>query len=256
MRGTVLSLILFALTPSAGADAAWVEQYQVGSFEIRSEFRLRDIESLLIEIGELESDLETALRLKIEPSSIQLNLFANRRSYRSYMSRNVPEGVNRKALFVKSADQARVFAYRSLDFEVDVRHECTHALLHSALPFIPLWLDEGLAEYFEVEPRRRLAGSDHLKSLRWSTRLFWRPDLADLESHRQVARMGSDDYRESWAWVHFLLHESRESREVLISYLQAIEQGKPPGPLSRRLAAVMPDADRRLLEHLRTWGTN
>ena len=34
-------------------------------------------------------------------------------------------------------------------FEADLRHECTHALLHAALPYVPLWLDEGLASLYE-----------------------------------------------------------------------------------------------------------
>jgi hypothetical protein len=50
-----------------------------------------------------------------------------------------------------------VFAYRGEDFETDLRHECTHALLNAALPVVPLWLDEGLAEYFEVLPQSAIA---------------------------------------------------------------------------------------------------
>ncbi|GIT30210.1 MAG: hypothetical protein Ct9H300mP1_22560 [Planctomycetaceae bacterium] len=35
-------------------------------------------------------------------------------------------------------------------FPEDLRHEFTHGVLHSSLKRVPLWLDEGLAEYFEV----------------------------------------------------------------------------------------------------------
>ena len=31
-------------------------------------------------------------------------------------------------------------SYRGKDFETDVRHECTHALLNASLPMVPLWL--------------------------------------------------------------------------------------------------------------------
>ena len=35
----------------------------------------------------------------------------------------------------------------------DLRHEMTHAYLHSVVPDVPLWLDEGLAKYFELPAR-------------------------------------------------------------------------------------------------------
>ena len=56
----------------------------------------------------------------------------------------------RPALFILEGGSPGVYTYRKPDLDIDVRHECTHALLHSALPVVPLWLDEGIAKYFEV----------------------------------------------------------------------------------------------------------
>ena len=39
----------------------------------------------------------------------------------------------------------------------DLRHELTHALLHGVLKDVPLWLDEGLAGFFELPPDARRA---------------------------------------------------------------------------------------------------
>ena len=55
-------------------------------------------------------------------------------------------------------------AYRNPEFGNDLRHECTHALLHAVLPAVPLWLDEGLAKYFEVQRASRAYGHPYLSS--------------------------------------------------------------------------------------------
>lgn len=253
MRPVPFLILLPCLVRVCCADG-WVERADAGPFEIRSEFALQDLSGLVEEIENLETDLETVLGLTIEPEPIQLSLFATSRSYRAYMSRHVPIGINRRAIYTRVDGQNCVYAVRGAEFSTDIRHECTHALLHSVLPFVPLWLDEGLAEYFEVEPRRRIAGHSHLRSLRWSVRFFWRPNLARLERHRDMASLGRSEYRESWAWVHFLLHESVESRRVLEDYLGQIERGVPPGSLSERVFRQMPDADVRLVRHLSSWG--
>ena len=44
-----------------------------------------------------------------------------------------------------------VYTYSSPRLEEDLRHEATHALLRGSFGDLPLWLDEGLAEYFETD---------------------------------------------------------------------------------------------------------
>ena len=52
------------------------------------------------------------------------------------------------------------------------------------------------------------------------------------------------DYREAWAWVHYMLHSSPETRQVLLNYLHELRTNPKPGPLHERLLADTPDADR------------
>ena len=56
----------------------------------------------------------------------------------------------RRAFFLAQGSRQVVYTYFNPQLEVDLRHEATHALLHLAIAELPLWLDEGLAEYFEV----------------------------------------------------------------------------------------------------------
>jgi hypothetical protein len=134
-----------------------------------------------------------------------------------------------------------------------VRHESTHALLHNALPYVPQWLDEGLAEYFEVPAAQRARKHPHLNELRWPLVFGWRPDLEALEKKRELADMDGGDYRESWAWVHFMLHGPPEARETLLTYLDAIAANDPPGLFSEQLKLRVPDAEHRLVKHFKNW---
>ena len=141
-------------------------------------------QALIAEIQQLREDVETLLGIEAETEAVEINLFSTRRSYQQFLSVRVPDGVGRAALFVKGSDMGRVYVHRRRDFITDVRHECTHAVLHNALPYVPLWLDEGLAEYFEVPAPLRASANPHLKSVRWASRLRWDPSLAKLEEQR------------------------------------------------------------------------
>ncbi|MBI3272897.1 MAG: hypothetical protein HYZ53_28170 [Planctomycetes bacterium] len=93
-------------------------------------------------------------------------------------------------------------------------HEFTHAVLHLHVPSPPLWLDEGLSEYFEVvEPARDAGDSAPLN----------RADLLPLRasvlsgsqlSLEAVLGMGAEGagpvtnlhYDEAWSLLHFFRH--------------------------------------------------
>src|SRR6185295_4846704 len=85
----------------------------------------------------------------------------------------------------------------------------------------------------------------------------WRPNLDRLEGLEKVEEMQRPDYRESWAWVHFMLHGSPDARAVLLNYLQDLRTDPHPGPLHSRLQADSPDCDMRLVSYvagINSWG--
>ncbi len=239
---------------TANAAGDWVDRASIGPFNCRSEFRLGRRQQLMDELAQLGADIESTLEIKSGNQPIQLNIFRNRRRYAAYLSARVPEGIGRQALYVQGPDMGRVYVYKHWSYPTDIRHECTHALLHSSLPYVPLWLDEGLAEYFEATPSQRVYDHPHLGSLRTRLWFGWKPNLGSLESKRSFSELTEHDYRESWAWVHFLLHRSSGTREVLLTYLRDIGSGSPPGRLSKRIAQNIPNAEAQLIEHLKTWG--
>jgi hypothetical protein len=121
-----------------------------------------------------------------------------------------PNLPRRRAFFVETDTRLSVYAYWGDRVAEDLRHEVVHGYLHAVVPHLPLWLDEGLAEYFEVP--RGLSGL--------------------------------------WAWVHYLLETSPRHQQLLRDHLQALIKSTPHAPLSDELERLDPRCAERLAEHL------
>ncbi|MGD9857900.1 MAG: DUF1570 domain-containing protein, partial [Planctomycetaceae bacterium] len=178
-------------------------------------------------------------------------LFSHENDYSAYMQRAYPNLPPRRAFFIGSPAELAVYAFWGDQVRIDLRHEYTHGLLHAGLKSVPLWLDEGIAEYFEVtgdDPKR--INVEHAQRLSTAVQNGWRPDLRRLEGIEDVAEMHRLDYQESWAWVHFLLHESPDTRMLLLDYLQELRESAQPGSLAGRIKSELPNASDRLLSYV------
>jgi hypothetical protein len=232
---------------------AWADSRVAGPFVCWADFPLEGLQGLFDELARLQQELVASLAVRPAERPIELYLFSDQWSYRRFLNRYFPDVPYRRALYVQRGGNATVLAYRSRQLGVDLRHECTHALLHATLPMIPLWLDEGLAEYFELAPSDRAFGCPHLANVRWGVRLGMVPRLDKLEGKRTLEEMGGSEYRNAWAWTHFMLHGPNEAHDELVRFLADIQAQTPPGLLSDRLRLRVPDLERRFARHFRTW---
>lgn len=243
-----------ALTPiDVFAEEKWVTVGHSGPFTLKSEYKDSEHAALLDELANLQLDLSATLKLEPSDKPIQIFLFRHKRNYQSYLSQRIPQGASRQALFVKGDKFSRVYAYAHWGYDTDIRHEGTHAILHNALPYLPLWLDEGLAEYFEVGALNRASDHPHLKALRWATRFGSAPSLAELEKKSALSDFGAREYREAWAYVHYFLHGGDDARQLLVDYLAEIQAGRPPGKMSDFVRERIADLDSRVVHHVSSW---
>ncbi|MEX2170349.1 MAG: hypothetical protein WD851_13630 [Pirellulales bacterium] len=240
---------------TAHATPQWVDERQAGPFIFHSTFPLGPYEKLFSELPKLQQHLRGALATAPPRDPIYVHLLANRAQHEAYVCERFPSIPYRRALFVKTSNQSNVFAYRHEDLATDLRHECTHALLHSDLSTLPLWLDEGVAEYFETPAEQRVAGSPHLAELDWSLRLGIVVDVPALEKKRELTELTALDYRFAWAWIHFLLHGPPAAHRELSAFLIDLRRGTPAGDFSERLAAATPKPNEQLIRHFRNWRT-
>lgn len=244
-----LALATLALAAPLRAENRWPDEQQAGKFLCHADFSLSPHQPLLNELSQLQQDLAAKLGTEPPRETAHLFLFQNKTTYQSYMKQYFPRVPYRRALFIKARGPGMVFAFQGTDFEIDVRHECTHALLHAWLPEVPLWLDEGLAEYFEMPRDKRVRHNPHHATVEAAMRLGQLPRLEELETLDNLDEMGRDEYRDAWAWVHFMLHGPREAQEELADYLDELHAGGEPGRLSDRLRRRLPDLKRRMAEH-------
>jgi hypothetical protein len=245
----------FAVAFAAGAHASdWPDQRVAGVFRCRADFSLQPLDGLLKELGALQDDLVRVLGVGRAAEPIEVYLFQNENAYAAYLAKHLPKLPYRRAMYVKGAGPGMVFAYQSEQLPVDLRHECTHALLHAALPHVPLWLDEGLAVYFEQPLERRAFDGPHLAGVRRRAGFGLAVDLAALEALASVSEMDKSHYRDAWAVVHFSLHGPADARQTLRGYLDDLKsQGAAAAPLSQRLHHRRVALDPAIAQHFRGW---
>jgi hypothetical protein len=249
-----LTFLLPIILAARSTASEWPEVRIAGPFIIRADYPLKNGESFLNGLSSLHKELDQTLRLPRPKTPIEVYLLHDEATYRRYLQRLYPQLRTRQAFYIQEKGMGRLFARAGPQLETDVRHEAVHALLHAGLAYVPLWLDEGLATYFELPPPKRIQENPYLTGLEWNLYLGVLPKLERLESLENPTTMSKGDYRDCWAWTHFLLHGPPAARDELFRYLRDLKSPPMPSPLSRRLARNVPDLQQQLKTHLLTLG--
>jgi tetratricopeptide (TPR) repeat protein len=105
-----------------------------------------------------------------------------------------------------------------------VYHEYTHALLHLNFSRIPLWLSEGVAEFFgnsTLGPQEAKTGTVDKTHLYVLSKNEWLPmetllDVKEGSPYYNERNPASIFYAESWAVTHYLLLDPEARREQLL----------------------------------------
>lgn len=232
-----------------------VTEFRQGNLVIHNDADVSEKHPLFAELAIFPEQVCRELQLPISDKLIHIYLFKDRPSFERYLHREFKDIPSRRALFVKRQasglgrnDELQVLCFWGDQVQVDLRHELTHATLHSLLHDVPLWLDEGLAMYFEPgiaahgRNQRALAGIEN--SIIEGT---WKCDLPRLQGLAEVSQMGLQDYYEVWAWTYYLLNASPLQRSATQAYLkERLKPGATPPPWT-----ISPED---LQTHLKTLG--
>ncbi len=220
---------------------------------VLSDFKLPKDHPLVDDLAVLRAQVANELDLDLNGESVKIYLFRDEMEYHKYLQTAHPGLPSRRAYFISTKDELAVYTYWGERIQEDLRHEYTHGLLHSGLLEVPLWIDEGLAEYFEVVgPEPGSINPEYAERLSKAIQNGWEPDLARLESLEKVEQMQRADYREAWAWVHFMLHHTPDTRQVLLTYVSELKTNRNPEPLSQRLKKDLPEFEKRFLSYVST----
>lgn len=210
---------------------------------------------LLEDLRLLRGDILGTLGLPGSDEPIQVYVFDDEARFQTFFRRYYPGLPARRAFFLQTDTRLLVYAWWGDRVAEDLRHEVAHGYLHSVVPTIPLWLDEGLAEYFEVPRGARGLNRAHVELLVGQMlRDGWRPNLERLETLDSVATMTQADYAEAWAWTHFLLETGPSRRGILSDYLRQLRLGGATTPLSAWLRQSGVPHEPLVVEHLARLG--
>jgi Tfp pilus assembly protein PilF len=221
-----------------GADQRWI-QLQTENFTFISNAGRSATKEVALDLEELRLVLSRLSDYELQsPVPTTIYVFRHRRSFAPFNLR----------LNGRPADLAGYFLHRPhgnyIAVNADVArasavvfHEYVHYLTATNLGELPVWIAEGLAEFYETfrvlgnEVFIGLPNQNHMARLRGSLPI----DLDELllVDHNSPlyneADRRTDLYAESWAVTHYLLLGSEERRGQLEEYLRLIRDGAPYG---------------------------
>jgi hypothetical protein len=259
MRSLAAALVIAGLVLAAGCrtsrqapdELPISDQFQREQLRVFSDIRLPRRHRLIDELTARRRDIADRLLLPLSDEPINVYVFNDEERFHAYMRKHHPMFPRRRAFFVKNDTDLNVFAHWGTQVGEDLRHEVTHGYLHSVIPDLPLWLDEGLAEYFELP---RGSSGFHRPHIAWlvdqSEKGEWQPDLKRLESLVDAAGMTQTEYAESWLWVHWLLETTPERKRLVQDQLARLRMAGTAQPLSTYLVSVDPAFDKAISAHL------
>ena len=218
---------------------------------VHSDVSLSREAPLIQELVAPRAEIARTLDLPDSQVPITLYVFQDRDLYRRYVRLHYPQLPDRRAFFVADRGRAAVYGYLGDQLAEDLRHELTHAVLHTTLGELPLWLDEGLAEYFEVPSAADGLHNLHLRKLQVGLAAGWQPSLARLQQKQQVSEMDAADYREAWAWTYFLLRGPPPVQAALRDYLRQRQNSRELAMTNTgRLALTVNNPEAELCEFI------
>lgn len=199
-----------------------------------------DLESRLgVAVRRIFAIYDSVLEVEYDPDqSFRIVLYGNESDFRAYQRQVAPRLENPIGFYSSADNRISALAVDNEDALLAlITHECSHAVSASAGRYVPIWLNEGLAEYFS---RLRVYGlTAEIPSARhWLQLLRGRgyhrraPDLSDhinaLPPAWQQAN-GPDNlsYALSWSLVYFLM-DSDSGRGLLKALLERADKSALP----------------------------
>jgi hypothetical protein len=218
-----------------GSDSAWPIRFTQDQFSIYSTVSLLTLEPHLAALRTLPNELRETLQIEVADSPVHIVVLSDRESLDQYAKKILPNAPSRQALYIRHRGPGLVLTYFHKNWIRDVRHECTHALMDASGMSLPVWQDEGLAEYFETVGGKPLRHPSHLKSVQQQIRFGQIVDLQTIETTEIQEGLDGKGYRDAWSVVAFLLHSSAETRAAYQLYLKEHQTKQAAGLLSHRV---------------------
>jgi len=243
------------------ANDPWIE-LRTASFTIYSnagEKKSRAVGADLERLRDALAQISPGLTLEA-PFPTYIYVFRDAASFRPYQKTYNGEPLVAGGYFLSRplANYVAIDADQHGDERAILYHEYIHHVMRNNYAALPLWLHEGIAEYystFEVgkdAARIGLPIREHVAWLRQHN-LIPLTTLFQVDEHspeyNETSRRGGF-YAESWALVHYLISGNPERRQQALELLRLAQAGASPEPLLAKAFGGDPAA---LERELRTY---
>src|SRR5579871_6709989 len=238
-RGAVLALLLAGLlaTPCA---AEW-RRLDSPNFTLIGDISARDLRELAVEFEGFRETLSRALSERATTTAVPtvIIVFPDDKSFTPF--KPTYQGKPRsdvRGFFVRGLNINYILLEHSgPESERVIFHEYAHLIVSNVMPNPPVWLNEGMAEFYSTFKlmdggRRAQIGlpiAEHLRQLNSGGRVLL-PELLKVDGrsplYNESAR-ASVFYAESWALTHMILNGQPSRLPELAAYLRAVSDGVP-----------------------------
>jgi tetratricopeptide (TPR) repeat protein len=164
----------------------------------------------------------------------RVRVFSGFGSYADYLSELGADATNTLGMYLPSLRELCVFLHEDRpELSNTIRHEGFHQYLHDFLDDVPIWFNEGYAEFFGFSRRkesRAVVGQVDEEQAALARKLapgFTPLSKLFLMEPREFMANATVNYVESWAVIHLLRDSSHPAfKGVLDRYFDALLAGK------------------------------
>jgi tetratricopeptide (TPR) repeat protein len=236
-----VSLLLACVLLAVPAGAAEWVRVETPNFIVYGESGERRVREVADEFERFREALGRVIPGAATPAPVPtvVVIFGSQRSFQPYVPRFNGKPVKLGGYFF-SSDDMNIVALADGNRDESLRtifHEYVHLVIENVSQGTPLWLNEGLAEYystFEAQDggRRALVGRvilPHLQLLS-QRRPLSIPDLLAVEHSSSAYNEGERQslfYAQSWALVHMLVSGTTNRAALLSEYWRLVSNGTP-----------------------------
>jgi tetratricopeptide (TPR) repeat protein len=263
-RLVLVALCALSVAAAAGAETRWtmVRSESMTVMGDQSANALRDValelEQFRAVLGRLSSNGQPA-----PTAPTMVYVFGTRKAFEPFLPQRNGKTAALGGYFQRNVD-TNTIAFSTEGFADDaavVFHEYSHLLVGTAVRSIPVWLNEGLAEYYSTFSLKSggkganigLAIPRHVQLLR--QRFIPLSQLLAVDQSSELYNEGerrSIFYAESWALTHYLMTELPSGQTLINQYASAIAGGAPPDQAFAATFGMAPAAfEPKLREYVR-----
>src|SRR5262245_2042703 len=255
--------IVFA-SPSSWADARWTV-LSSGTLTIVGDQSPATLRDVALQIEQFSTVVGGLIRNADRPLSVPTVVFVvgNRKSLEPLLPLYKGKPVSLAGYFGQGQDSNYiVLTLEGFDESSAITyHAYTHLLLKNAVKSLPVWLNEGLAEYYSTyrlidRGKAAVIGramGGHIALVRH--RYLPIAELIEVDQSSPMYNEGerrSIFYAESWALTHYLMVARPNGGAAMNQYVAAVAEGRSSGDAFQGAFGVTPaDLDKELQSYLR-----